>query len=680
MEQLFFYFLKVVLCSGAMFLYYRIFLKDKTFHHYNRFYLLATLLVSLLLPLLKVNYFTIDVNQDIFKLLNQFQTTNSAKISTNDFNYYQIIFAIIALVSVFFIGKFGLALFKINQFKKEFPQENYEGISFYNTNLENAPFSFFKNLFWKNSILIQSDLGKQILKHEMVHIEQKHSYDKILIEILTAFFWFNPIFYLIKKEINLIHEYLADKKALKNSDTKAFAQMLLETHFSGSVLAGTSPFLNSNLKKRITMLKKSNTKFSYWRKVLALPLLFSLVFAYMVKAENREIKKSNIEIANAILQIKNDTIKQDTVKAEINAKMDIDNKISFEDKIKESSNDDIFMIGEKKVKKAEFLKYYKLNKANKEIGFLVDASSKNKIKKTVFSAIKFDDKNVAFGRVYDEKLIKKEEQKKSATTSKKNTEDNFKVGEFSFTTQLSISDVNKPFKTAIENSATSNQFFIDNKKVSKVEYENYFKKYFGNEKYTFGSGVSAMDTANPIKFFYAQKTENLEKVNEALKLKTLVDQQKFNAEAEKVKVENQDLTKTVAIERLNSNANPKQNNPWIVNVKAYPKTILDNSNVKYYVDGKLMEGSKWKEILPNNIKSINVKKDPNDKNGGIIFITTKDSPLEITPTQFDKIIINGKVATQTDLDKLNRDSIKTENIKRNTKNGKSFNEIRIRTK
>jgi hypothetical protein len=170
--------------------------------------------------------------------------------------------------------KILLGLFKIKQLKGEFPKETVEGITFYNTNLQDAPFSFFRNLFWKNSILINSDLGKQILKHEMVHIEQKHSIDKLFIQIIQSVFWFNPIFYFIKKEINLIHEYLADHKAVKHSDTRAFAQMLLASNFSGNILPATSPFLSSNLKKRLKMLTTQKTKFSYARRILALPILF----------------------------------------------------------------------------------------------------------------------------------------------------------------------------------------------------------------------------------------------------------------------------------------------------------------------------------------------------------------------------------------------------------------------
>ena len=309
METLFFYIAKVIFTTGVMFLYYKLFLKDKTFHHYNRFYLLAAALIGLILPLLKVSYFTLEVNNNIYLLINGLQNLSSSKELNNDFNYSKTGAVLIGLVAVFFLAKLMFGLIKIHLLKKKFIKENFEGISFYQTDLEEAPFSFFKSLFWKNSIPIQSDLGRQILKHEMVHIEQKHSWDKIFLEIITALFWFNPFFYLIKKEINLIHEYLADKKALKNSDTKAFAQMLLASQFSGKQLPATSPFLSSNLKKRLTMLKKSKTKFSYARRILALPFLFSLSFLYLINAKNKEIINTNLEIENVVSQLKSDTIK-----------------------------------------------------------------------------------------------------------------------------------------------------------------------------------------------------------------------------------------------------------------------------------------------------------------------------------------------------------------------------------
>lgn len=308
MEPILLYFGKMILCSAVMFAYYLLFLKDKTFHHYNRFYLLSSVVVSLVLPLIKVSYFTIETNKNLYLLLSGFNQ-NQSQTTNYDITIYSVFYTIIGMVSVALLSRLILGILKINSIKNQFPNETIEGIKFYQTNLNNAPFSFFRNLFWKKSIEINSPVGQQILKHEMVHIEQKHSWDKLLMQVSKSVFWFNPVFYFINKEINLIHEYLADNKAVKKSDTRAFAQMLLESHFSGSVLPVTSPFLSSNLKKRFTMITKNKTKYSYARKLFALPILFFMVFAYMVNAKNREITETNKAIEIAVNEMKNDTIK-----------------------------------------------------------------------------------------------------------------------------------------------------------------------------------------------------------------------------------------------------------------------------------------------------------------------------------------------------------------------------------
>lgn len=308
METLLLYFGKIILCSGVMFLYYQLSLKDKTFHHYNRFYLLSAILISLLLPLIRIEDFTIEVSNDLYLLLGKIKNFNTEKNLNNGNLYFSIIFSALGLVSLYFLGKLIYGIFKIQQFKEKFQKESFDGINFYRTDLTEAPFSYFKNLFWKNTITLDSDTGKQILKHEMVHIEQKHSFDRIFIEVVTAVFWFNPFFHIIKREISLIHEYQADQKAVKHSDTKAFAQMLLASHFSGTQLAAASPFLSSNLKKRLKMLQKPKTKFGYARRILALPVLFTVAFAYLVNAKNREIEETNLSIKKAVSEIKKDTV------------------------------------------------------------------------------------------------------------------------------------------------------------------------------------------------------------------------------------------------------------------------------------------------------------------------------------------------------------------------------------
>lgn len=341
----------MILVSAVMSAYYLLFLRDKTFHHYNRFYLLGTMVLSLLLPLLKVEYFTIETDSRILLLLNQLNQSSAQEVE-NSFNFWNFGALILGIVSFFLLAKLTLGLVKIHQLKKEFPKESIEGITFYNTNLHDAPFSFFRNLFWKKSILINSDLGKQILKHEMVHIEQKHSFDKLFVQIIQSLFWFNPIFYFIKKEITLIHEYLADKKAVKNADTRAFAQMLLASNFSGNVLPATSPFLSSNLKKRLKMLTQKNTKYSYARRILALPILFGVSFALLVNAKNIEIKKQNKAIEIAVQELKKDTVKEKDVQKLLEAQQAKINKAS--EKIKKE-NEKIATLSEQTRKKSEEL-------------------------------------------------------------------------------------------------------------------------------------------------------------------------------------------------------------------------------------------------------------------------------------------------------------------------------------
>ncbi|MCL1664963.1 peptidase m56 blar1 [Elizabethkingia ursingii] len=353
---------KMLLCSAIMWSYYLLFLKDKTFHHYNRFYLLATIVVSLFLPLLKVEYFTIETDNRIFLLLQSFslQTTNQA---SSGFDWKSIALFTLLVVSIVLFVRLLIGIYKINRMKNQYDGKELKGVRFYITDLHDAPFSFFKNLFWKKSIEIDSDLGKQILKHEMVHIEQKHSWDKLFIEFVQAVFWFNPIFYWLKKELFLIHEYLADKKAVKQNDTKAFAQMLLASKFSGTPLPATSPFLSSNLKKRLQMITKPHyTKFSYARRVMALPVLFGISFTYLVTAKNKEIAKTNREIAVAINALQQDTIgsgNNKNVQIQINENS---NRGSLLTKIEQASDNAIFKINGKAVTKSEFTEFYHQNK------------------------------------------------------------------------------------------------------------------------------------------------------------------------------------------------------------------------------------------------------------------------------------------------------------------------------
>ena len=612
MEAVFLYFGKMIICSAVMSAYYLVFLRDKTFHHYNRFYLLSTVILSLLLPLLKLEYFTIETDSRILLLLNQFQQ-NTVENSTQSFDFWRVGIAILAFVSLFLILKITIGLFRISKLRKEFPKETLEGITFYNTNLQDAPFSFFKNLFWKNSILINSDLGKQILKHEMVHIEQKHSIDKLFIQIVQSVFWFNPIFYFIKKEINLIHEYLADHKAVKQSDTRAFAQMLLASNFSGNVLPATSPFLSSNLKKRLKMLTKQKTKFSYARRILALPILFLVSFALLVNAKNKEIKETNKAIAIAVQTLKKDTT--------IRKQVPVDSLVKFhQEKIKDASeklkkeNEKIATLSEETRKKSEELKTIAKEKGNDSYEFQLKAKELDNLGKEIDKVAQSDDyvKNVRILEFSGKELgdfFNSKEFKEKFKFDEKKLKELEKIGKLRILTDDVLGKVESYSFPEGEFNMVMPPYGIDNMKLEEAK-----AKLSKSEK---------------------KKFEKLAKERSEIAKKQAELEKKQAEVAKKQAEERKELAKKQAeiagvkgkvfyygTSAFSENANDAAKN--FTKIKWSNSDALNNKNIKIYIDGKLVDKAEVEKLNPNDISSISVNKSKNNgAEDGEIKIETK---------------------------------------------------------
>ncbi|MCG2792078.1 MAG: hypothetical protein L6262_00830 [Weeksellaceae bacterium] len=631
----------MILCSGVMFTYYLLFLKDKTFHHYNRFYLLLTVIISLVLPLIKVSYFTIETNENLYLLLSQIHQ-NPSKNTSHDLTIYQIFYAIVGLVSILLLIRLILGLIKIEAIKKQFPNETVQGIRFYQTTLTNAPFSFFKNLFWKESIQLDSALGQQILKHEMVHIQQKHSWDKLIIQLAKSLFWFNPVFYFISKEINLIHEYLADHKAVKKSDTRAFAQMLLESHFSGSVIPVTSPFLSSNLKKRLTMLTKNQTKYSYARKLFALPILFFMVFAYMVNAKNKEIKETNNAIERAVNELKNDTIKPksriDSIAGVHTRQLKLHRDALREDQMKISAISK--QISEKsqklnalaKAKKSETPEFEVLQKDIENLGNEIEnivnsnhfQENQKALEEHSGAIAKFYDSPEFKKRMADaerhaaeaEKIVNSPEFKKRIADAEKNANEAvakiYSSPEFHKRLQFSQ-------KVAKEASANSGKIF-DEAALQKILKDSFAD---ANMKFDMGDLPDFNDVFRDFNFngdlspnLSPKELKKLEKKRKELQK----EQQELLEEQKKLQKKQQELNREM-----------RQNNLFKISfnqISDSPKVlILDNKKLAsndyvtdLYINGVKVENSELKNLDPNRISSMNVI---TDKKYSTVRIITK---------------------------------------------------------
>ncbi len=304
------YLLKVIICSGILCGYYYIALRNKIFHRWNRFYLLASVVLALSVPLMKINIFR-NADADRGTVIKVLQTINSGDEIIIEYNRHgglqftseNMVKATYLLITIIFLSAFFISLYKIIRLKKNYPETKHEGINFITTDAKGTPFSFFNFIFWNNAIDIYSRQGQQIFNHEIAHVREKHSYDKVFMNITLIFFWINPFFWLIQKELGMIHEFIADKEALEDDDISAFAEMILQTVYPGKQFSLTNNFFHSPLKRRLIMFTKNkNPKVSYLSRLLVLPLAAIVFLAFTLKMKtNDPINKYEGKIINVVI-------------------------------------------------------------------------------------------------------------------------------------------------------------------------------------------------------------------------------------------------------------------------------------------------------------------------------------------------------------------------------------------
>ena len=290
-----YYLLKVVLCSTLLYAYYWFILRDKQFHQYNRFYLMGISVISWLVPFIKIEIVKEQViaAPKVLHFATAIAESNSSIErevieQSAQFSWDNLILLIATIVSVFFILRFLQSLWKIKRLIRKYPMKELLGFYLVMTDVKGTPFSFFKYVFWNNSIDLHSELGKGILAHEVAHVEENHSFDKLLIELQLVFGWFNPILWLIRNELYLIHEFIADKKSVENNDVCVFAELLLASAYPSQQHLLSNPFFFSPIKRRIQMFATTKTKYSYLRRLTILPILavIVLLFAFRNHAIN----------------------------------------------------------------------------------------------------------------------------------------------------------------------------------------------------------------------------------------------------------------------------------------------------------------------------------------------------------------------------------------------------------
>ena len=355
MGILFAYILKSSFCLAFFYLFYRLLLSKETFHRFNRIALLSVLVLSWLLPLItftanqpsQVSQAVFNIEQllivaDMSDLNIDGQVDSSLSINIEELPAKQplgiMMLLLIYVVGVlFFVCRHLYSMFKLGRLMRSSRKEIMaDGVKLYVHNKSISPFS------WMRCIVIsQKDLeenGREILIHEKSHINHLHSWDLLLADISIYFQWFNPAAWLLKQELQSIHEYQADNSVLREGvDAKQYQLLLIKKAVGTRLYSMANSFNQSTLKKRITMmLKQKSSPWARLKYLYVLPLAAIAVTAFA----RPEISETMNEISNT--KISDLVAINETSSPGISSTQSVDNTVT--ETVQQTSDDKVYDI------------------------------------------------------------------------------------------------------------------------------------------------------------------------------------------------------------------------------------------------------------------------------------------------------------------------------------------------
>jgi BlaR1 peptidase M56 len=289
METLFIYLVKSSGLIGLFYLAYILLLRKETFFNSNRWFLLAGLITSVILPLIVITKIVwVDPSPTDIDW-SRIPVTNTVENEAIEINWH-LVFGIIYLIGILvFLLKFAFDFYSLSKILKGKTIQHQTDFKLINVTENIAPFSYFNSIVYNSSMYSETEL-ENILEHEKVHSSQNHTFDVLISRLFCVGFWFNPIVWMYKNAIAQNLEFIADSEASKIiSDKKAYQLTLLKITTQENCVVLTNHFYQSLIKKRIVMLNKNQSnKRNSWKYLFVLPLLGAFVFFFQVKVIAQE--------------------------------------------------------------------------------------------------------------------------------------------------------------------------------------------------------------------------------------------------------------------------------------------------------------------------------------------------------------------------------------------------------
>jgi hypothetical protein len=288
LPDLFAYLLQAGTGLGVFIGLYRLLLARLTFLAWNRLYLMGTAVISLLIPLVHFDLFTLPplLSPPVLQAAPPWeawvvQTPLALSVPAPAFSPGLLIWAALGVVygavTLYRLCRLGADIYAVIRLIRAYPRYRYHDGWVVCIDWEVAASSFFRFIFLSKGDQ-HSPLRETILRHEREHGRQGHSFDWLFVQLLGAIFWFHPLVGWWKKAVAENHEYLADAYAAQNTGANAYAKLLLAAATPKNDLSPLQYFSFGQLQSRTIMLHQPRSKAPLrMRFLLILPLATGLL-------------------------------------------------------------------------------------------------------------------------------------------------------------------------------------------------------------------------------------------------------------------------------------------------------------------------------------------------------------------------------------------------------------------
>ncbi len=278
-----------MLCLLVLFAFYKIFLESEKAHVFKRIFLLASIIISVVLPLITITYTSSEISPDQYFQANSGyinSTANTNRSGSDDYFFIEYLPQIIGLLYLVGVLIFSFRFFRNIQNIYRRIQRN-EKKAFYSNVLvllksKLDPHTFLSYIFLNKEQYESDKISDKIILHEKAHADQKHSLDLILLEVIQIIFWINPFWIWFKKAVKLNHEFLADDYVVnKTRDPANYTDVLIK-YAGGTHHVSLASSINYSLtKKRIVMISnKFSIKNLLGKLGLLLPILACCIYFF----------------------------------------------------------------------------------------------------------------------------------------------------------------------------------------------------------------------------------------------------------------------------------------------------------------------------------------------------------------------------------------------------------------